>query len=109
PAYISILSIVPTTSPTVVINKTPPSLSLNFSPNGSNGWFVANPARGTITATTLGTNKVASLNCKGATITNLSGYGTNSATGTLLVTTQGLTAVKCSATDTFGNISMQQI
>lgn len=102
-------TLIPTNNPNVLYTTTssgiyvyglssPPVVGIQFSPNGSNGWFTTSPATGTVTATS-GNGMISSINCTGATLSNVSGYGTNSASGTLSVTAQGTTTITCTATD----------
>lgn len=75
-------------------------LSLPSPVAGNNGWFNSNdvlPVVGTVTASD--SSNVASIQCSGATVSNASGYGTNTASADVTVSGNGTHSVSCTATD----------
>lgn len=83
-------------------DTTPPVVNVSFpSPvSGQNGWFNAadvTPVVGTVTAGDDST--VTNISCTGAALTGTTGYGTNTASGTLTVSGDGAHNVSCVATD----------
>jgi hypothetical protein len=80
----------------------PPSVTVAFpAPTaGLNGWFNAGdvlPVVGTVTASD--SSNVTLISCTGATLDSVTGYGTNTAGGSLTVSGDGIHNVSCSATD----------
>jgi len=79
----------------------PPVVTVSFTPNGQNGWFVTNPAVGSVTAQ--GLTSITNLRCNNARVDNLMGIGTANASATVSVNAEGsLTIVTCTATDSAG-------
>jgi hypothetical protein len=83
-------------------DTTSPSVTVSFpSPTaGSNGWFNADdvlPVQGTVSASDA--SNVTNISCTGATLGSVTGYGSNTASGTLTVSGDGTHNVSCTATD----------
>jgi hypothetical protein len=83
-------------------DSTPPTVTVSFpSPvSGQNGWFNAadvTPVVGTVTASD--NSHVTNISCTGASLSGVTGYGTNTASGTLTVSGDGTHNVNCTATD----------
>lgn len=79
----------------------PPVVMVSFTPNGQNGWFVTNPAVGSVTAQ--GLTSITNIRCNNARVDNLMGIGTANASATVSVNAEGsLTIVTCTATDSAG-------
>lgn len=83
-------------------DSTPPNVTVSLpSPvSGSNGWFNAadvTPVVGTVTASD--SSNITNISCDGGSVSDVTGYGTTSASGTLTVSGDGSHAVVCTATD----------
>jgi hypothetical protein len=83
-------------------SSTPPTVNVSFpSPvHGPNGWFNAadtTPVVGTVTASDA--SNVTNISCTGATLSGITGYNTNTASGTLTVAGDGTHDVTCTATN----------
>ena len=86
----------------VDVRMAPPSVTVSFPlPDGNDGWFKSSPVSGTVQAKDLA--NVASISCTGATLRDLSGIGTPSATANLAVSGEGPHEIICTATDGIGN------
>ena len=90
----------PTTTQAVRVDTQAPSTpTLSFSPTGSNGWFQASPAAGTVTATDA-TSGVGAYTCTDNGKSLSVGTG-----GALSVSGDGVDSISCTATDKAGNTS----
>jgi hypothetical protein len=79
----------------------PPTVTITFTPDGKNGWFVTAPACGTVEATdNVG---VTSLEATGGELSNIQGLGTTHVTATICVTGEGTHTVTVTAKDAAGN------
>ena len=76
-----------------------PMVTVNFTPNGQNGYFTSLLAVGTVTVDSEAT--ITNISCENATVSNLTGVAHASAT--VSVNGQGGTLVTCRATDSAGN------
>jgi alpha-tubulin suppressor-like RCC1 family protein len=85
---------------TVRLPTSKPLVTVSFTPNGQHGWFTTKPATGSVTAS--GEVAITNLHCTNATVSNLTGIGTTTASGTLSVSNDGSTLVTCTATDSAG-------
>ncbi len=91
------------TPPAVTVKLTSPN---SGTPDGQNGWFVTGPVQGTVTAddTQSGGSNVTSIDC-GALALSTSGLGTPTAAGNFSISSDGVTHITCTATDSAGNKS----
>jgi glycosidase len=81
-----------------VPDTTAPNVTVTFGdPNGQNGWFKSGPVVGSVTATD--TSTIKNIVCVGATLSDVTGLDTATATGTLTVSDDGQHSVSCTATD----------
>lgn len=87
-------------------DTTPPTVTVSFPApvSGQNGWFNASdvvPVVGTVTASDA--SNVTDISCSGAALSDVTGYGASTASGTLTVSGDGTHEVACSATDGAAN------
>ena len=89
--------------PTVTIALDSPN---GGAPDGESGWFVSGPVTGAVAAddTASGGSAVASLSCGPLALT-ASGMDTPTASGTFSISSNGVTHIACTATDSGGNTS----
>jgi len=85
---------------TVRLPTSKPLVTVSFTPNGQHGWFTSKPATGSVTAS--GEVAITNIACTNATVSNLTGIGATTASGTLSVSHDGSTLVTCTATDSAG-------
>jgi Tol biopolymer transport system component len=92
-----------TQPPAVTVQLTAPN---GGTPDGQNGWFVTGPVQGTVTANDAqtGGSAVTTIDC-GALALTTSGLGTPQASGTFSISSEGVTHISCTATDSAGNTS----
>jgi hypothetical protein len=86
-----------TTAPTVTVSFPDPI-------NGRAGWFNTAdnpPVVGSVIASDA--SGITAISCAGATLSDATGYGSNTASGTLTVSGDGTHSVTCTATDGAGN------
>jgi hypothetical protein len=96
----------PTATFTINLDSVAPDVDLSFpTPAGQAGWHVVAPVVGAISAndTPNGGSNINGISCTGATVGTITGLGTPSASAAVSVSTQGTTAVSCTATDSVGN------
>lgn len=95
-------------SATIRIDKTPPTVALNFVANGQNGWFTSASAAGMLTASD-GLSGLASIVCSddlnGLSPTSASPLGALSAALALTIANDGVHHIACTAIDVAGNSS----
>jgi hypothetical protein len=83
-------------------DTTPPTVNISFPENdGQNDWFISKPVVGTVSAND--PSNVADIICSGATVSNKTDLGTNSASATLTVSAEGIHNVTCTAKDGANN------
>jgi hypothetical protein len=78
-----------------------PTVTITFTPDGKNGWFVTDPACGTVVATD--NVAVTSLEATGGELSHIQGLGTAHVTATIRVTGEGTHTVTVTAKDAAGN------
>jgi choice-of-anchor C domain-containing protein len=87
-------------------DSTAPTVTYTQSPDGSNDWFKTAPATLIVTATDPddGVSRIdCTLDGSAASLANVSGIGTGTASGEVSTSVEGLHAVSCTATDSHDN------
>jgi large repetitive protein len=93
----------------IILDTTPPMVTVNFPPTPVSGWFTTSPVVGSVTATDSSSN-VTEILVTGpdGTLSDVKDLGTPSASGTLTVSGDGSHMVICDATDSAGNTGTGQ-